>query len=177
VRNAVAVVWSYPRRRQLRRLRLAASHSALAAAAFVGALLIARDVRLSLALLLLSGAFALASRHALRLAARSRVGAQSETKVRRALERLRPEGWRVRHAANWPGGGDLDHVARAPSGVGFVIEEDAALDSRPRAADKRGGRLAGASTAAVPMRRRAGAVRDSCAARSALRGRAADRFA
>ena len=63
-----------------------------------------------------------ASRRALRLAARSRVGAESETLVRRELERLARDGWRVRHAVDWPGRGDLDHVVRAPSGTGFVIE-------------------------------------------------------
>jgi hypothetical protein len=42
--------------------------------------------------------------------------------VRRALEPLTGEGWQVRHARDWPGGGDLDHVVRSPSGMGFVIE-------------------------------------------------------
>jgi len=28
----------------------------------------------------------------------------------------------VAHAVDWPGRGDLDHVLRSPSGIGFVIE-------------------------------------------------------
>ena len=64
----------------------------------------------------------LLSRRALRLAARSRVGADSEGQVRRALEPLAREGWSVTHAVDWPGRGDLDHVLRSPSGMGFVIE-------------------------------------------------------
>lgn len=92
---------------------------ALAAAVLVTG---AGELALAPVLALLSGVFALASRRALRLAARSRVGAESETQVRRALEQLACEGWHVRHAVNWPRGGDLDHVVRAPSGIGFVIE-------------------------------------------------------
>ena len=56
------------------------------------------------------------------LAARSRVGAESEAEVRRVLERLDRDGWQVRHARRLAGRGDLDHVVRAPSGIGFVIE-------------------------------------------------------
>jgi nuclease-like protein len=77
---------------------------------------------LAFGLALVSGASALASHRALRLAARSRVGAESEAQVRRSLEQLRREGWRVQHALDWPDGGDLDHVVRVPSGIGFVIE-------------------------------------------------------
>jgi len=64
------------------------------------------------------------ARHWGRLAARSRVGARSEGQVRRALEPLRGEGWRLRHAVPWQGRGDIDHVAIAPRGVGlaFAIE-------------------------------------------------------
>ena len=92
--------------------------------AFIAAVLAvrAREVELGLLLMLLSGVLALASRYALRLAARSRVGAESETEVRRTLEPLTREGWRVQHAVDWPGRGDLDHVLRSPSGMGFVIE-------------------------------------------------------
>ena len=82
----------------------------------------AREVELGLFLMLLSGVLALTSRHALRLARRSRVGAESEAQVRRALEPLTREGWRVEHAVGWPGRGDLDHVLRSPSGMGFVVE-------------------------------------------------------
>jgi hypothetical protein len=77
---------------------------------------------LSLALLVLAGGLAAASRRAVRLAARSRVGAESEADVRRDLERLVGDGWQVRHSVDWPGHGDLDHVVRAPTGIGFVIE-------------------------------------------------------
>ena len=67
-------------------------------------------------------ALELLSRRALRLAGRSRVGAESEARVRRALDPLALEGWRVAHGVDWPGRGDLDHVLRSPSGMGFVIE-------------------------------------------------------
>ena len=115
---------SYPRRLQLRRLGGAASRGAgaviaLGAAASVAA---AGQAGPAFVLALLSGVLAMASRRALRLAGRSRVGAESEAQVRRALARLADDGWRVRHAVNWPGRGDLDHVVRAPSGIGFVIE-------------------------------------------------------
>jgi hypothetical protein len=125
VRKALHVVPSNPRRQQLRRLRLAASRGMLAAIALAAAVFLAAnagDARLALPLLLLSAAFALASGHALRLASRSGVGAKSESQVRRALEQLAHEGWRTRHAVDWPGRGDVDHVARAPSGLGFAIE-------------------------------------------------------
>ena len=60
----------------------------------------------------------LLSRRALRLAARSRVGADSEGQVRWALEPLARAGWNVTHAVDWPGRGDLDHVLRSPRGWG-----------------------------------------------------------
>src|SRR5215210_6898455 len=115
---------SYPRRQQVRRLVRAASRATGAAMAFIAAVLAvrAREVELLLLLVLLSGVLALASRYALRLAARSRVGAESEAEVRRVLEPLTREGWRVQHAVNWPGRGDLDHVVRSPAGMGFMIE-------------------------------------------------------
>ena len=115
---------SYARRQQGRRLRTAASRAAGAAAALAAAVLAvaADEAELGLALALLSGVLALASRRALQLAARSRVGAESEGQVRRALKPLTREGWCVQHAVDWPGRGDLDHVLRSPSGMGFVIE-------------------------------------------------------
>ena len=115
---------NYPRRQQWRRLRTAASRAAGAAVALTAAALVvsADEAELGLLLVLLSGVLALASRHALRLAARSRVGAQSESQVRRLLERLEDSGWSVQHSLDWPGRGDLDHVLRSPSGMGFVIE-------------------------------------------------------
>jgi hypothetical protein len=115
---------SYVRRQQRRRLTTAASRAAGAAVVFGAAVPAAAggEAELGLLLVLLSGVLALASRRALRLAARSRVGAESEAEVRRALEPLTREGWRVAHAVDWPGRGDLDHVVRSPSGMGFVIE-------------------------------------------------------
>jgi hypothetical protein len=64
----------------------------------------------------------LRARHWLSLAGRSAVGARSEDEVRRALEPLRESGWRLRHGVRWHGGGDVDSVAIAPSGLGFTIE-------------------------------------------------------
>jgi hypothetical protein len=115
---------SYARRQQWRRLKEAASRAAAAAVGLVAAALAvgAHEPELGLVLGLLSAGLALSSRHALRLAARSRVGAESEAQVRRALEPLEREGWRVAHAVDWPGRGDLDHVLRSPGGMGFVIE-------------------------------------------------------
>ena len=115
---------NYVRRQQWRRLRTAASRAAGAAVALTAAVLAASadEAELGLLLVLLSGVLALASRHALRLAARSRVGAESESQVRRVLERLEDSGWSVQHTLDWPGRGDLDHVLRSPSGLGFVIE-------------------------------------------------------
>jgi hypothetical protein len=77
---------------------------------------------LSGVLLLAAAALGLYARHWVRLAARSRVGARSEDQVRCALAALEAEGWRLRHSIRWPGGGDIDHVAIAPTGVAFAIE-------------------------------------------------------
>jgi Nuclease-related domain len=57
-----------------------------------------------------------------RRARRALIGARSERAVRRALGRLEREGWRVRRSVRWPHGGDIDHIATAPSGAAFVIE-------------------------------------------------------
>ena len=124
MRDSHRMTLSYARRQQWRRLMTAASRAAGAAVALVAAALAtaAEEAELGLLLALLSGVLALASHHSLRLAARSRVGAESEAQVRRALEPLAREAWRVEHAVDWPGGGDLDHVLRSPSGMGFVIE-------------------------------------------------------
>ena len=127
---------SYARRQQWRRLMTAASHAAAAAGALVAAALAtaADEAELGLLLAHLSGASALASRRSLNLAARSRVGADSEAEVRRALKPLAREGWRVEHAVDWPGRGDLDHVLRSPSGMGFVIETKTLRYSRAQVA-------------------------------------------
>jgi hypothetical protein len=82
----------------------------------------AGDAILAFTLVLVASGLALASRRDLRLAERNRVGAESEAAVRQALEALASDGWQLRHAVDWPSGGDLDHVVRAASGMGFVIE-------------------------------------------------------
>lgn len=73
-------------------------------------------------LLGVAGILAIRTRHWLSLAGRSRVGARSEDEVRRTLAPLQAEGWRVRHALRWPGQGDIDSVAIAPTGMAFAIE-------------------------------------------------------
>jgi hypothetical protein len=108
----------------LRRLICAGRRAIGGAMALAAAALLVRAHQPALAhvLGLVAIALGLWSCHALRLAARSRVGAESEAQVRGALEPLKLNGWRVEHAVNWPRGGDLDHIVRAPSGIGFVIE-------------------------------------------------------
>ena len=115
---------SYPRRQQVRRLMRAAKLAAGAMIALIGAVLLASAGHQGLALSLGAAAavLGLSSRRALRLARRSGVGADSEAEVRRALEQLARQGWRVAHGVDWPGRGDLDHVLRSLSGMGFVIE-------------------------------------------------------
>ncbi len=115
---------SYPRRQQLRRLTYAGTRAAQTVIALAAAALCVQrgEPVLATALALVAAALALSSRRALRLAGRSRIGAESEAQVRRSLEVLRRDGWQVRHAVGWPGGGDLDHLVRSPSGIGFVIE-------------------------------------------------------
>ena len=49
-------------------------------------------------------------------------GARSEDDVQRALAPLRAEGWRLRHSLPWQGGGDIDSVAIAPTGIAVAIE-------------------------------------------------------
>jgi hypothetical protein len=114
----------YPRRQHLRRLARAGARVLQAALALGVAVMLAwtGEAALAFAAVLLAAVVSLDGIHALRLAARSRVGAKSEAQVRRALEPLTREGWHVRHAVDWLGGGDLDHVVRSPSGIGFVIE-------------------------------------------------------
>src|SRR5687767_6970704 len=103
---------SHPRRQQLRRLRKASRRAVEASLALAGAAVAADAGALALAILagivgvglLGDGVFAL------RRAARSRVGAVSEARVRRAIDTLRAEGWRVAHGVSWRGRGDIDHV-------------------------------------------------------------------
>ena len=49
-------------------------------------------------------------------------GGSLEDQVRRALAPLEVEGWRLRHSLPWRGRGDIDSLAIAPTGAGFVVE-------------------------------------------------------
>jgi hypothetical protein len=69
-----------------------------------------------------TGVLAVRMSRDLKVSRRNRVGADSEAEVRRALKPLARDGWTVRHGVRAHTGGDLDHVLRAPMGVGFVIE-------------------------------------------------------
>jgi Nuclease-related domain len=88
---------------------------------------------------------------------RNRVGAESERLVRRQLDRLRRDGWEVRHGVGWPGGGDIDHLVRSPSGVGFVVEtktrrfEETHLRRTARAAGWAGGKRRRYPLGVVPV--------------------------
>jgi Nuclease-related domain len=73
-------------------------------------------------LALIMAALVLDARRWVRLAARSRIGAQSEVEVRRALSGLAAEGWQLHHSLAWGGRGDIDSVAIAPNGVAYAIE-------------------------------------------------------
>ena len=115
---------NYARRQQFRRL----SHAGRAAlgglvSALIG-LVIASAGAVAFAgpLILMAVGFGLYARHWLSLASRSRVGAQSEDEVQRALAPLRAEGWRLRQSLAWQGQGDIDSVAIAPNGVAVAIE-------------------------------------------------------
>jgi hypothetical protein len=115
---------NYARRQQYRRL----SHAGKAALGSVIAALLglavasAGAVAFAGPLLLMAVGFGLYARHWLSLAGRSRVGAHSEDEVQRALAPLQAEGCRLRHSLPWQGGGDIDSVAIAPSGVAVAIE-------------------------------------------------------
>jgi len=115
---------NYPRRQQYRRLLRAGG----AAIASTGAMLLALGVAsagatsLAIVLLVVAAGFGCSARGWLGLATRSRIGARSEDEVRRQLAAFEHEGWRVRHSLPWRGGGDIDSVAIAPSGLAFAIE-------------------------------------------------------
>jgi Holliday junction resolvase-like predicted endonuclease len=115
---------SYPRRQQAYRLKRAASVGVSAVAITAAGLAagLAGLTAIAVVLLLTAGALGLYARHWARLACRSRVGARSEDQVRQALATLEGEGWRLRHSIAWHRGGDIDHVAIAPTGVAFAIE-------------------------------------------------------
>ncbi len=115
---------SFPRKQQYRRLKRAgisgaAGVGAFGAAAFavsLGALLIA------VVFLTVAGVCGLYARHYVHLASRAGVGARSESEVQRSLSALQRDGWRLRHSLLWGGGGDIDSVAIAPTGIAFAIE-------------------------------------------------------
>jgi len=115
---------SYPRRQQYRHAARAIGYGALVllVLGFAIAAAASRNGTLALVLVAAAGALALESYHSVRLAGRNRVGADSESQVRHRLHTLRRDGWEVRHGIGWPGGGDIDHLVRSPSGFGFVIE-------------------------------------------------------
>jgi len=115
---------SFARRQEYRRLRRAAASGAGATAAGAVAIiaLAAGAPSLAGALALVMIAVVLETRHWLRLAGRSRVGARSEDAVRGALATLEVEGWRLRHSLPYRGHGDIDSVAIAPTGISFGIE-------------------------------------------------------
>jgi hypothetical protein len=116
--------FTFPRRQQLQRLRRAGGCAFTAIALAGGTVVAAVAGQLVFALLLFAAASGCAVRSWswIRLAGRSRVGARSEDEVQRALAELEREGWRMRHSLRWAGRGDIDHLATAPTGVGFVIE-------------------------------------------------------
>jgi Nuclease-related domain len=115
---------NYARRQQYRRI----SHAGKAGlgsviAALFGLVMTSAGVPALGGPLLLPAVFlGLYARRWLSLARRSRVGARSEDEVQRALAPLQAEGWRLRHSLSWQGGGDVDSVAIAPTGVAVVIE-------------------------------------------------------
>jgi hypothetical protein len=119
-------VWSFPRRQQYRRVRRAAGRGAAGLAACVLVFIVARAGMwwVAGALLLVAVGLFVDARRWLRLAARSRIGAESEEEVRRALAALEAEGWRVRHSLAQGGRGDIDSVAIAPTGMAFAIDQD-----------------------------------------------------
>ena len=115
---------NYARRQHSRRLLRAARLGLTSAAAGgLGLLAVTAGAALLGALLvLLAVMLGLRARHWLSLAARSRVGARTEDEVRRALDSLEGQCWRLRHGLRWSGPGDIDSVAVAPNGLGFAIE-------------------------------------------------------
>jgi hypothetical protein len=109
-------------RRQKRRRLWRAGRLALAAigSAPLGLALVSAGLALPGGLLLgVAVMLGLHAHHWLSLARRSAVGARSEDEVRRTLEPLQGQGWRLRHGLRWRDGGDIASVAIAPTGVGF----------------------------------------------------------
>ncbi|HEY2258527.1 MAG TPA: NERD domain-containing protein, partial [Solirubrobacteraceae bacterium] len=115
---------NYARRQQYRRLSRAAAMAMASAGTGLLALAAIAVGAISAAgvLLVLALGAGLYARHWISLAGRSRVGARSEDEVRRVLEHLQAEGWRLRHSLPWRGRGDIDSLAIAPTRVAFAIE-------------------------------------------------------
>jgi hypothetical protein len=115
---------NYARRQQYRRLSHAGKAAQGSVIAALFGLVVASAGAPALAGLLLVTAVGLGlyARHWLSLAGRSRVGANSEDEVQRALAPLQTEGWRLRHSLPWQGQGDIDSVAIAPTGIVIAIE-------------------------------------------------------
>lgn len=114
---------NYARRQQYRRLARAGRLGlASTAAAGLGLFVVTTGRALpGVVLVAVAVIVGLRARHWLSLAGRSQVGARSEDEVRRALAPLEQHGWRLRHAVRWPGVGDIDSVAIAPTGIAFAI--------------------------------------------------------
>jgi nuclease-like protein len=127
---------SHPRRQQFRRLLSAGVRGAAAVIAAVAAVWVAAAGfgLPALALALGAGALAFGASRDLKVSRRNRVGADSEAEVRRALRPLKRDRWSVRHGVGVRTGGDLDHLLRAPSGIGFVIETKTASYTQAHAA-------------------------------------------
>ena len=114
---------SFPRQLQHRRMRRAATIGATGMAACTLAVVAARFGATAIAavLTIIAVTLLIDARRWWRLAGRSRVGADSEDQVRRALAALCEEGWRLRHSLPYRGTGDIDSVAIAPTGIAFAI--------------------------------------------------------
>jgi Nuclease-related domain len=117
---------SYPRRQRNRRLAHAIRMAALAigALSLATAAALARIDAVAIPLAAVGMGSGLRARRWSELARRSAIGAQSEDRVRGQLRKLEAEGWVIRHALRWRGGGDIDHIATAPgrAGLAFAIE-------------------------------------------------------
>jgi hypothetical protein len=122
---------NYARRQQYRRLSRAGRLGLTSLAATALGLLVASSgaVLPGGLLVAVAGVVALRARRWLVLARRSSVGARSEDEVRDALAALQDHGWRLRHGLRWPGGGDIDSVAIAPTGVGFARRRPGDINS------------------------------------------------
>jgi Nuclease-related domain len=115
---------NYARRQRYRRLfRASRLGWASTAVALLGLVLLSTGFALPGCLFLgVAVVLGLRAHHWLSLAERSGVGARSEDEVRRILAPLHEHGCRLRHGLRWQGGGDIDSLAIAPNGAGFVVE-------------------------------------------------------